>query len=618
MLQQTRPNRIFNLNVDFKDPLQNILFSMVKGPLEHVLDFPRMNRLYDDVSRMDDNRPFSDKILEQLNVTYDLPDADLSRIMIPTGPVIVVANHPFGGIETVILASILRSMRCDVKFMANYMLNAIPEIRDLLITVNPFQGADSVRDNIRPIRQAIQWVKDGGMLVVFPAGAVSHFDAKKGTITDPAWSQNIARIIRKTGAPALPVFFQGTNSAAFHMAGMVHPLLRTAMLPKEFFNKGRKMLQVRVGDLIPFEKLKSFEQDQDMTEYVRLRTYILELRSTSRTIGDNIKKFFPIREENPGAPIMLPRDPDAMAEEVRQLLPSQTLAQNNDHVVIQASADQIPNILLEIGRLREIAFRAVGEGSGKSVDLDRFDSTYVHLFIWNQAKREIVGAYRLGRTDELVKKHGLRGIYTSTLFQFKPEFMDRLGPALEMGRSFIRLEYQRSFAPLLLLWKGIGRYVVDNPQYKTLFGPVSIAEDYQALSKQLIVNFLTTSRCRSDMAGFVRPRRPHRARPLKGWDIDAVVRMLKDDVDTVSELISCIEEDRKGMPVLLKQYLKLGGQIVGFNVDPEFGNVLDGLILVDLTQTEPRMLDRYLGKDGAQRFLSHHKAMTRELYATCA
>jgi putative hemolysin len=187
-----------------------------------------------------------------------------------------------------------------------------------------------------------------------------------------------------------------------------------------------------------------------------------------------------------------------------------------------------------------------------------------------------------------------------------------------MGRSFIRLEYQRSFAPLLLLWKGIGRYVVDNPQYKTLFGPVSIAEDYQALSKQLIVNFLTTSRCRSDMAGFVRPRRPHRARPLKGWDIDAVVRMLKDDVDTVSELISCIEEDRKGMPVLLKQYLKLGGQIVGFNVDPEFGNVLDGLILVDLTQTEPRMLDRYLGKDGAQRFLSHHKAMTRELYATCA
>jgi putative hemolysin len=618
MLQQTQPNRIFNLNMDFKDPLQNKLFSMVKGPLEHVLDFPRMNRLYNDVSRMDDNRPFSDKILDRLNVTYDLPDADLSRIMITTGPVIVVANHPFGGIETVILASILRSMRCDVKFMANYMLNAIPEIRDLLITVNPFQGTASVRENIRPIRQAIQWVKDGGMLVVFPAGAVSHFDAQKGAITDPAWSQSIARIIRKTGAPALPVFFQGTNSAAFHMAGMVHPLLRTAMLPKEFFNKGRKMLQVRVGDLIPFEKLKSFEQDQDMTEYLRLRTYILQLRSAGRTIGDNIKKFFPIREEDPGSPIMLPRDPDAMAEEIRQLPPSQTLVENNDHVVIQASADQIPNILLEIGRLREITFRVVGEGSGKSVDLDRFDTTYVHLFIWNRAKQEIVGAYRLGRTDELVKKHGLRGIYTSTLFQFKPEFMDRLGPALEMGRSFIRLEYQRSFAPLLLLWKGIGRYVVDNPQYKTLFGPVSIADDYQALSKQLIVNFLTTSRYRNDMAGFVRPRRPHRSRPLKGWDIDAVVRMLKDDVDTVSELISCIEEDHKGIPVLLKQYLKLGGHIVGFNVDPEFGNVLDGLILVDLTQTEPRMLDRYLSKDGAQRFLAHHKAMTRELYATCA
>ncbi len=616
-MQQTQPNRLFNLKLDFKDPLQNKLFSMVKGPLEHALDFPRMNRLYNDVSGMNDKRPFWDKILDRLGVSYDLPDADLSRIMSTTGPAIVVANHPFGGIETVILASILRSMRCDVKFMANYMLNVIPEIRDLLITVNPFQGATSIRDNIRPIRESIQWVKDGGMLVVFPAGAVSHFDARKGAITDPSWNQSIARIIRKTGAPVLPVFFQGTNSAAFHMAGMVHPFLRTAMLPKEFFNKGRKVLQVRVGELIPFDKLKSFELDRDMTEYLRLRTYILDLRD-SRTTGTGIKKLPFMREKDPGMPILLPRNSEVMAEELRQLLPSQTLVENGDHVVIQATADQVPNILIEIGRLRELTFRPVGEGTGKALDLDRFDASYVHLFIWNRVKQEVIGAYRLGRTDELVKKHGLHGLYTSTLFQFKPEFIDRLGPALEMGRSFIRPEYQRSFAPLLLLWKGIGRFVVDNPQYKTLFGPVSIADDYQALSKQLIVNFLKTSRYRADMAALVRPRRQLRTKALRGWDLDAAVRMMNNDVEDISELISTIEPDRKGMPVLLKQYLKLGGQLAGFNVDPGFGNVLDGLILVDLTRTEPRMLDRYLGKEGAQRFLSHHKAMTRELYATCA
>ncbi len=618
MMNQTQPNRIFNLNVAFENPLQNKLFSMMKGPIEHALDFPRLNRFYDDVHRMHDNRPFSDKVLDELGVSYDVPEADLSRIMIPKGPVIVVANHPFGGIETVVLASILRSMRCDVKFMANYMLNAIPEIRDLLITVNPFPGTTSVRDNIRPIRESIRWVKDGGMLVVFPAGAVSHFDPQRGTITDPAWGPSIARIIRKTGAPVLPVFFQGTNSAAFHMAGMVHPLLRTAMLPKEFFNKDRKEIQVRVGDLIPFEKLRSFEQDRDMTEYLRLRTYILELRRPGKTAGSAVKKLFPIREEYPGDAIMLPRNPEVMAEEIRQLPPSQVLVDNGDQIVVQATVDQVPEILLELGRLRELTFRIAGEGTGKSVDLDRFDNSYVHLFIWNRVKKEIVGAYRLGRTDERVRNQGLRGIYTSTLFRFKPGFIERMGPALEMGRSFIRPEYQKSYAPLLLLWKGIGRFIVDNPQYKILFGTVSITDDYEALSKHLIVRFLKMTRYREDLAAFARPRKPLRKQSLRGWDIDAAVRMMKDDVEDISDMISAIESDHKGIPVLLKQYLKLGGQIIGFNVDPAFGNVLDGLIMVDLTRTEPRMLERYLGKDGARMFLAHHEALDRDRLGACA
>ena len=289
-----------------------------------------------------DNRPFPDKVLDQLNVTYDVSEADLARVMIPKGPVIVVANHPFGGIETAILASILRSMRCDVKFMANYLLSAIPEIRDLLITVNPFPGKTSVRDNIRPIRESIQWVKDGGMLVVFPAGAVSHFDARKGAITDPAWSPSVARIIRRTGAPVLPVFFQGTNSAAFHLAGMVHPLLRTAMLPKELFNKDRKEIQVRIGELVPAEKLQTFEQDDDMTEYLRLRTYILEHRG-DKAVTPGIAAFIRKAKHDTYGAIMPPRNPDIMAEEIRRLPPSQTLVENNEHAVIQATTDQIPH-----------------------------------------------------------------------------------------------------------------------------------------------------------------------------------------------------------------------------------------------------------------------------------
>ncbi len=617
MLEQAPSNRIFNLSVEFKNPLQNKLFSLLKGPIEHVLAFPRLNQIYDDVSKLHDNRPFPDKILERLGASYDLPEEDLARIMITNGPVIVVANHPFGGIETVILASVLRKIRGDVKFMANYMLNIIPEIRDLLITVNPFKGTTSVRDNYKPIRESIQWVQNGGMLVVFPSGAVSHFIARKGTITDPDWSPSIARIVRKTGAPVLPVFFQGTNSAVFHMAGMVHPLLRTAMLPNELLNKEHKEIKVRFGDLISFMKLKSFENDADMTAYLRLRTYILE-HFGARSKVPGIAAFMQKAKRDTYGAIMPPQNAEVMAGEISQLPPSQILHENGELLVVQATADQIPHILLEIGRLREIAFRAMGEGTGKALDIDRFDYTYIHLFIWNHEKNQVVGSYRLGKTDEIMKKHGVRGLYTNTLFSYQPAFFARLGPALEMGRSFIRLEYQKSFAPLLLLWKGIGRFVVDNPQYKILFGPVSITDEYHVLSKQLMVSYLKKARYQDDVAGFVKARKPLRSKSLKGWDIDAAARLLKDNVEDLSELISCVEKDRKGVPILMKQYLKLGGLIAGFNVDPSFGNVLDGLIMVDLTKTKKRMLERYLGKDGSRQFLAYHETLGQERHATCA
>jgi putative hemolysin len=188
---------------------------------------------------------------------------------------------------------------------------------------------------------------------------------------------------------------------------------------------------------------------------------------------------------------------------------------------------------------------------------------------------------------------------------------------MELGRSFIRPEYQRSYAPLLLLWKGIGRYIVDNPHYRIVFGPVSITNEYQTLSKELIVRFLKMSRYRDDLAGLVKPRRALKTKPVKAWDIDAALRPAKDDIDDISELVSSLESDRKGIPILLKQYLKLGGEILGFNVDPAFGNVLDGLIMVDLTKTEPKMLERYLGKEGARSFLSYHRAMRSESYEQC-
>ena len=279
-------------------------------------------------------------------------------------------------------------MRCDVKFMANYLLNAIPEIRDLLITVNPFSGATSVRDNIRPIRESIQWVRDGGMLVVFPAGAVSHFDARTGSISDPAWkSQHCPALSGKLGRRRFRCSFRARTARPFMGPDRCTRSLRTAMLPKEFFNKDRKEIQVRVGDLVPAAKLQAFEQDDDMTAYLRLRTYILAHRR-DKAEAPSIAAFIRKAKHGTYGAIMPPRESEIMAEEIRRLPSSQTLVESNEHAVIQATTDQIPHLLLEIGRLREMTFRTVGEGTGKAVDIDRFDHSYTHLFIWNREKKK--------------------------------------------------------------------------------------------------------------------------------------------------------------------------------------------------------------------------------------
>ena len=299
---------------------------------------------------------------------------------------------------------------------------------------------------------------------------------------------------------------------------------------------------------------------------------------------------------------------DLLCREIADLPADALLVQQDNLQTFIAHAPQIPRVLREIGRLRELTFRSVGEGTGKRLDIDEFDAHYQHLFVWNKAKREVVGSYRLGRTDEVLKRLGTRGLYTSTLFQYKRRLLEEMGPALEMGRSFIRFEYQRNFSPLLLLWKGIGTYCVKHPRYKTLFGPVSISNEYQGASRQIMVAFLKMHEYLPGLAKWVKPRTPFRAADLGAWaDDDAQMR----DIDHVSDVIADLENSEKGVPILLKQYLRMGGKLLGFNVDPDFADVVDGLILVDLTKTDPRVLSRYMGKRGLAEFLAYH-GITRD------
>ena len=297
-----------------------------------------------------------------------------------------------------------------------------------------------------------------------------------------------------------------------------------------------------------------------------------------------------------------PDQPAPAKPEAAKLAADRTLASTDELSVVLARAEEIPNVLHEIGRLREVTFRQVGEGTGRAVDLDAFDDHYWHLFVWNRQRGEVVGAYRLGPSEEILTRSGAQGFYTSSLFHWKPSFLNRIRPALELGRSFVRPEYQKTYAPLLLLWKGIGQFLVRNPRYKVLFGPVSISNEYSLASRELMVKFLSAYRQSPDLAPLVRARVPFRRRPSR-----VTVELLgaaNRNVEELSALIADVETDRKGVPILLKQYLKLGGELAAFNVDRNFAGAIDGLIVVDLRKTDVRLLERYMGKDGAADFLS--------------
>ncbi len=293
----------------------------------------------------------------------------------------------------------------------------------------------------------------------------------------------------------------------------------------------------------------------------------------------------------------------ALEAEIGALPPDQRLVDRGRFHVYWARAGQIPRALQEIGRLRELTFRAVGEGTGRCADVDLFDAFYLHLFVWDAHAAAIVGAYRLGLVDEILARHGKRGLYTHSLFRFRTRMLESLSPAIELGRSFVRAEYQRSFAPLLLLWTGIGRFIEAAPRYAVLFGPVSISARYAPASRRLIVDYLSAHRAGTGLARAVRPRRPFRAGASTAAPNPIAA---PGTVEELSRRIAEIEQDGKGVPVLLRHYLELGGQLLGFNLDPHFSDTLDGLIMVDLREVEEAVMLRYMGKRGAAAFRAYH------------
>jgi putative hemolysin len=487
------------------------------------------------------------------------------------------------------------------------MLAGVAELRQWCIFVNPFGARHAIGENARALLEAAAWLRSGGALVVFPAGEVAHFDWKSGTLADPDWNPALARIAQRTDAAAVPIFFEGGNSVGFQLAGVIHPGLRTASLPRELLNKRGRRIRMRIGRPVAPSTLQSFESAREATEYLRCRTYLLD---AATTVAGPARRM-PLLPAKRQAPVAMARGTDRLAAEIAALPPRCRLCENGEFAVYLARESEIPGVVVEIGRLRELAFRQAGEGTGRAIDLDRFDYHYRHLVLWHERNGEVAGAYRLGPTPDILPNYGTRGLYTSTLFRFRKDLFERIGPAIELGRSFVRPEYQKQFAPLLLLWKGITRYVASRPECAVLFGGVSISNQYHAVSRHLMVRFLEAHRA-GELAGLVTPRSPYKS-SQREFRRTGMVSHVPANIERLSGLVADLERDGKGVPILLRQYLKAGGELLAFNVDRGFSHVLDALIMADLRSAPAAILDRYFGKPEAAAFVQWHKEHARPL-----
>ncbi len=564
---------------------------------EKLTGLDALARAYEKLPPSGTPQAFAAHVLAHYNISHKIIGGELAAIP-AAGPVLIVANHPFGGIEGLLLLHLLSQRRLDVKIMANALLKRIPELSGSFIGVNPYASKAATRQNIAAMRSAVGWLEDQGALVIFPAGDVASLQLKTLRITEGKWDASIVRLARMGKAAVVPVFIEGRNSLIFHILGKIHPRLRTALYPKEVINKAGRQLRLWIGKPLSNARLARIGDENETAKYLRLRSRML------KDSGQGAARP-PRKGERTGlAPLITPRPKARIRDEISRLAAGQKLAASANLDVYIARSEQIPVTLREIGRLREQTFRANGEGTGKAADLDLYDNWYRHLFLWDRESAIIAGAYRLGLGDEIMQSHGRKGFYSQSLFRFNRAFPEALNPAIELGRSFISAPYQKSMTPMMMLWKGIGAFMVQNPQYAVLFGPVSISNDYNSLSRQLLIDFLKLNHFNDPLRKHIRPRKPFRSRKPVLWRKSELTGL--GSIDGISELVSILENDGKGAPVLMRHYLNIGGRMLGFNVDRKFGDCIDAMVVVDLRQADRRILGRYMGAKGAAGFLAYH------------
>ena len=545
--------------------------------LMKALKISTLNKFYNRNKHLKDV-DFLNAIIDNLQIKFEIPEEDFKRLP-KDGAYITISNHPLGGIDGVLLLKLMLEREPNFKIIANFLLHRIEPLKKYIMPVNPFENHKDIKSSVVGIKEMLRHLKDGKPLGIFPAGEVSTYKDGK-LVVDKEWEEGAIKVIRKAQVPVVPIYFHAKNSWFFYFLSKISDTMRTAKLPSEVFSQKRRVIKVRIGKPISVNEQNEYKTIEEYSEFLRRKTYMLAN---------------PFEKETPFLPtpnLKLPKNPkeivnaacqDNMIKEINFLRDNDCrLLQSKNYEVFFAKAKEIPNVLHEIGRLREITFREVGEGTNESTDIDSFDTHYRHMFLWDDDAKKIAGAYRMGLGSEIYPKYGIEGFYLNDLFRFEPELYDMLHKSIEMGRAFIIKEYQQKPMPLFLLWKGIIHITLRYPEHKFLLGGVSISNQFSDFSKSLMIEFMKSNFYDPYIAQYIHPKKAFKVK-LKDADKDFVFNEAEADLNKFDKIIDELEPGSLRLPVLIKKYIKQNARVVAFNVDPLFNNAVDGLMYIRIS-----------------------------------
>ena len=545
----------------------------------------KVNDLYDKIKDLE-GQEFFDKLLEELNVKYLAFQEDLAKIP-KTGPFILVSNHPLGALDGVIMCKILTEIRPDFKVMGNFLLTKIKPMEPYVISVNPFEKRKEAYSSMSGMREALKHLSEGGCLGIFPAGEVSNKNNEYNEILDKEWQEPALKLIKKAQVPVVPMYFHAKNSKLFYNVSKIHPDLQTLLLPSEMVNKREKPIKIRIGRPVTPKILNEYETPKELGEFLRKKVYMMKSYFEDRK---SVAEFLKVKNLNisPKEEVVVQNiiDETPLAEiladrENLRKKEGKMLFSNGDYEVYFTKFDEIPAMMREIGRQRELTFRAVGEGTNLPFDLDEYDKHYHHLILWDNVAQKIAGAYRMALGSEVMKNYGIKGFYTNSLFDFDQELQPFFKKVIEMGRAYISIEYQQKPLPLFLLWRGIVHVCLRNPEHKFLMGGVSISNRFSDFSKSLMIEFMRSNYFDPAVAQHVHPKNDYKVY-LSERDKSLFFEGLDDDLNKFDKLIDDFEPEMR-LPVLIKKYIKQNAKVVAFNVDPNFNDAIDGLMYIRIS-----------------------------------